>query len=86
MATLSFPVTLLGAAGGALYVLNPTNGKADTPWAVNGAAYPDDEVCGEIANLGYACTGTPLVLVVPVGTTWYTSTTAIDLCITNAIV
>ena len=71
----SLPVTLLGAAGGALYVLNPKNGEADTPWAVNGGAYPDNEVCGEMGNLGvaYACTGTPAA---PVGTTWYTSTTA----------
>ena len=69
------PVTLLGAAGGALYVVNPNNGEADTPWAVNGGAYPDDEVCGEMSNLGtaYACAGTPLA---PVATTWYTSTTA----------
>jgi hypothetical protein len=71
----SLPVTLLGTAGGALYVVNPKNAEADTPWAVNGAAYPDDEVCGEMAYLGvaYACAGTP---VAPVGTTWYTSTTA----------
>ena len=71
----SLPVALLGTAGGALYVVNPNNGETDTPWAVNGAAYADDEVCGEMANLGvaYACTGTPAA---PVGTTWYTSTTA----------
>jgi hypothetical protein len=71
----SLPVTLLGTSGGALYVVNPKGGEADTPWAVNGAAYPDDEVCGEMANLGvaYACTGLPAA---PVAAGWYASTTA----------
>lgn len=72
----SLPVTLPGTAGGVLYVVNPNNGEADTPWVVNGAAYPDDEVCGEMDNLGvaYACAaGTPEA---PVGTTWYAHTTA----------
>ncbi len=71
----SLPVTLLGTPGGVLYVVNPNGGEADTPWAVNGAAYPDDEVCGEMANLGvaYACTGTPAA---PAAAGWYTQAAA----------
>jgi hypothetical protein len=71
----SLPVTLLGTSGGSLYVVNPKGGEADTPWAVNGAAYPDDEVCGEMANVGlaYACTGLPAA---PVAAGWYTQANA----------
>ena len=29
-----------------MYVLNPSNGEADTPWVTNGNAYPDNEICG----------------------------------------
>jgi hypothetical protein len=49
------PVTLLGSAGGTLYILNPKNAEADTPWVTNGAAYPDNEVCSELTNMGLAC-------------------------------
>src|ERR1700733_6631502 len=45
------PVTLLGSAGGTLYILNPNNAEADTPWVTNGAAYPDNEVCSELTNM-----------------------------------
>src|ERR1700686_5340968 len=70
----SLPVTLLGTPGGALYVLNPKGGEADTPWAVNGAAYPDDEVCGEMVNVSAAyCTGLPTA---PVAAGWYTQANA----------
>jgi len=70
----SLPVTLLGTPGGALYVLNPKGGEPDTPWAVNGAAYPDDEVCGEMVNVSAAyCTGLPAA---PVAAGWYTQANA----------
>ncbi len=49
------PVTLLGSAGGTLYILNPKNAEADTPWVTNGAAYPDNEACSELTNMGLAC-------------------------------
>lgn len=58
---------------GVLYILNPSNGEADTPWVTNGTAYPDDEVCSEVTNMGSACAGSPAV---PTGTPWYASTTA----------
>ncbi len=63
------------ATCGVLYVTNPTGAEADTPWVTNGTAYPDDEVCSEAGNMGaaYACAGSPTV---PLGNTWYATTTA----------
>ncbi len=55
----SFPTALLGNASSALYVLNPTNGEADTPWATTGNAYPDTEYCNELTHItGGACPAT----------------------------
>jgi len=68
----NLPTALPGNTNGVLYVLN-ANGGADTPWVTNGAAYPDTEICTEMANMGAACAGTPAV---PAGSPWYTSTTA----------
>ena len=72
----SLPTNLPGSANAFIYVLNPKNSEADTPWVTNGTAYPDTEVCTEMARMGtgYACSGTPAVP--PGGSTWYTSTTA----------
>ncbi|MGE5055457.1 MAG: PilX N-terminal domain-containing pilus assembly protein, partial [Acidobacteriota bacterium] len=71
----SLPATLPGNANAFLYVLNPKNGEADTPWVTNGSAgvYPDTEICTEMSNMGSACSGNPPV---PAGGGWYTSTTA----------
>jgi hypothetical protein len=69
----SLPANLPGNANAFLYVLNPANNEADTPWITNGNAYPDTEVCSEITNMGLACAGNPAV---PPGGGWYTQTTA----------
>jgi len=69
----SLPAALLGQANAVLYVLNPNGGETDTPWVTNGTAYPDDEICTEVTNIGSACAGSPPV---PAGTPWYTTTTA----------
>jgi hypothetical protein len=71
----SLPAALPGNANAFLYVLNPRNGEADTPWVTNGSAsvYPDTELCTEMSNMGAACSGTPPV---PGGGGWYTTTTA----------
>lgn len=61
------------ATCGVVYVLNPNGAEADTPWVTNGTAYPDDEICSEVANMGSACAGSPPV---PAGNTWYATTTA----------
>jgi hypothetical protein len=55
----SFPTAVLGNASSVLYVLNPTNGEADTPWAINPAnAYPDTEYCSELTRITLvACPG-----------------------------
>jgi len=54
------PPPLPGAAGGILYVTNPLNSETDTPWNYTGSAYPDDEICTEIVNLGTSCPASPL--------------------------
>ena len=56
----SFPTAVLGNPSSVLYVLNPTNGEADTPWAITPAnAYPDTEYCGELTRITLvACPGT----------------------------
>src|SRR5205823_6096311 len=71
----SLPVTKPGNANAFLYVLNPKNAEADTPWVTNGSAsvYPDTEICTEMSNMSAACGGNPPV---PAGGGWYTSTTA----------
>src|SRR5579859_3815197 len=48
----SLPTALPGNANAYLYVLNPKNAEADTPWVTNGNAYPDTEVCTELSNMG----------------------------------
>src|SRR5512141_3507461 len=50
----SLPTTLPGNANAFLYVLNPRNGEADTPWVTNASAsvYPDTELCTEMSNMG----------------------------------
>jgi hypothetical protein len=76
----SLPGTSPGAGGvGApyVYITNPNNGEAVTPWVTNAAAsvYPDTEVCRELTNMGsapsspYACS----LLGVPSGA-WYNTT------------
>jgi hypothetical protein len=55
------PAVLPGAAGGVLYVLNPANGEAVTPWSP-GTKYFDDEVCKEVN-----CAGGQ----VPTAANWY---------------
>lgn len=57
----NLPTGLLGSANGLLYVLNPTNGEADTPWVTTGNAYPDDEICAEVTRMGVACGANPPV-------------------------
>jgi Tfp pilus assembly protein PilX len=71
----SLPAAKPGNANAFLYVLNPKNAEADTPWVTNASAsvYPDTEICTEMANMGSACGGNPPV---PGGGGWYTSTTA----------
>ena len=71
----SLPATKPGNANAFLYVLNPKNAEADTPWVTNGSAsvYPDTEICTEMSNMSAACSGNPPV---PAGGGWYTSTTA----------
>jgi Tfp pilus assembly protein PilX len=51
----NLPTALMGSANGVLYVLNPTGNEPDTPWNTTGNAYPDDEICGEVTNMGLAC-------------------------------
>jgi hypothetical protein len=64
----SLPTALPGIANGTLYILNPTNGEADTPWITNGNAYPDTQICSEITRItGAAC---------PTTVVGYTQTTA----------
>jgi Tfp pilus assembly protein PilX len=53
----SLPSTSPGTGGvGApyLYITNPKNGEAVTPWVTNAnaAVYPDTEVCKELTNMG----------------------------------
>src|SRR5579871_1283569 len=61
-----------GASNGVLYITNPAGTETDTPWATTGTAYPDDEICNELTNIGTPCSsGVPT----PAGT-WYSSTTA----------
>jgi len=69
----SMPTTLPGQNNGVLYVLNPTNGEADTPWVTNGNAYPDTEICREMSVMGTACAGNPAV---PAGAPWYKTANA----------
>jgi hypothetical protein len=54
-------------------VLNPSNGEAVTPWITTGTAYPDDEVCQEMTNMGAACAGSPPA---PTGAPWYNTANA----------
>ena len=55
----SLPAALPGNPTSFLYVLNPRNAEADTPWLTTGSAYPDTEVCNELSKMGSAC-GSPL--------------------------
>ncbi len=71
----NLPAALPGNANAFVYVLNPKNGEAVTPWVTNGSAavYPDTELCTEMLNAGSACSGNPPV---PTGGTWYTTATS----------
>lgn len=71
----SLPAALPGNANAFLYVLNPRNAEADTPWVTNGSAsvYPDTELCTEMSTMGAACSGNPPH---PGGGGWYNTTTA----------
>ena len=59
----SLPTTRPGAAGGALYILNPTGSETVAPWTTSNA-YFDDEICKEVS-----CGGGQ----VPPTSGWYTS-------------
>jgi hypothetical protein len=56
----NLPTALPGNSNAFMYVLNPKNGEAVTPWTTTGSTtvYPDVEVCTEMGNMGpaYACT------------------------------
>lgn len=60
---------LAGQTNGVLYITNAKAGETVTPWVTTGAAsvYPDNEICGELTNMGSSC--------VPSGS-WYLTTTA----------
>lgn len=51
------PTPLPGAPNGVVYVTNPANGEADTPWLTTGNNYPDDEICKEVTCTGGVPTG-----------------------------
>jgi Tfp pilus assembly protein PilX len=44
----SLPTTLPGAAGGELYIINPTGSETVAPW-LSSNAYFDDEICKEVS-------------------------------------
>lgn len=77
---------LPGQANGVLYVTNPLNAEADTPWVTNGTAYPDDEICPEVAYMGInvACTGNP-PRPQPGGGGWYVTATSNSLYAANPV-
>src|SRR5579864_4633424 len=54
----SLPAALPGNPNSFLYVVNPKNAEADTPWFTTGSAYPDTEVCNELSKMGSACGST----------------------------
>lgn len=59
----SLPTAKPGAAGGVLYILNPTGGETVAPWSTSNAYY-DDEICNEVN-----CSGGS----VPPTSGWYAS-------------
>jgi hypothetical protein len=75
-----------GQANGVLYVTNPLNAEADTPWVTNGNAYPDDEICPEVAYMGInvACTGNP-PRPQPGSGGWYVTATSNSLYAANPV-
>jgi hypothetical protein len=75
-ATPSVAPPTFGSANAFIYVTNPLNGEADTPWVTSGNAYPDDELCAVAGYTGLAnvCSGTPPR---PRGTSnWYVTASA----------
>lgn len=55
-------LTLPGASGGIMYVINPLGGETVAPWNTTGSNYPDTEICKELP-----CTNNA-----PGGGSWYT--------------
>jgi Tfp pilus assembly protein PilX len=66
----SLPTTLAGAAGGVLYIINPSGSETVAPWTVPTTSSPnsyfDDEICKEVS----CGTGNS----VPTASGWYKST------------
>lgn len=75
-ATPSVAPPTFGSTNAFIYVTNPLNGEADTPWNTTGSAYPDDELCAVAPYTGplNTCSGNPLR---PRGTSnWYQTASA----------
>jgi Tfp pilus assembly protein PilX len=60
-ATPSVAPPTFGSANAFIYVTNPLNAEADTPWVTSGNAYPDDELCAAAPYTGLTnvCSGNP---------------------------